>query len=175
MSSMILLFLALAVSGFEVDVDALFSGPDFASMNYVGRSYNNSGTLRKRYDQARFTFFDTGLGACGTTNSPSDFIVALNSPQYGNGEHCYEMIQISYGGKSATAQIVDECPGCPWGQGRDIQVLGVFWWDTDADVVDIRSKSGNEQCIHFGAEYSDSDDRSTGAAGVGICLDYGID
>ncbi|KAJ7694179.1 RlpA-like double-psi beta-barrel-protein domain-containing protein-containing protein, partial [Mycena rosella] len=60
------------------------------------------------------TFFDTGLGACGTTNSPSDFIVALNSPQYGNGEHCYEMIVITYNGKTAQAQIVDECPGCPW-------------------------------------------------------------
>lgn len=30
--------------------------------------------LEKRFDDARFTFFATGLGACGKTNSPSDFV-----------------------------------------------------------------------------------------------------
>jgi len=70
----ILLSLVLAVTGFD-GVDALFLDPDF----------DGNVTLQKRYDNARFTFFDTGLGACGTTNKASDFIVALNSPQYGNG------------------------------------------------------------------------------------------
>lgn len=74
MSSTILLLFVLAASGLEIDVDALFSGPDFALINYAGRGYSNSSTLQKRYDQARFTFFDTGLGACGATNSPSDFV-----------------------------------------------------------------------------------------------------
>ncbi|KAJ7738498.1 RlpA-like double-psi beta-barrel-protein domain-containing protein-containing protein [Mycena maculata] len=116
MSSLLLLVLVLAVSAFDIDIDALFSGADIALLNHAGRGYGNGTmTLLKRYDQARFTFYAAGLGACGTTNTASDFIVALNSPQYGNGEHCYEMIEITYDGKSTQAQIVDECPGCPWG------------------------------------------------------------
>jgi hypothetical protein len=34
--------------------------------------------LAKRFEDARFTFFDAGLGACGWRNVGSDFIVALN-------------------------------------------------------------------------------------------------
>ena len=30
--------------------------------------------FEKRFSNARFTLFDTGLGACGKTNSPSDFV-----------------------------------------------------------------------------------------------------
>ncbi|KAJ6623452.1 RlpA-like double-psi beta-barrel-protein domain-containing protein-containing protein [Mycena sp. CBHHK59/15] len=118
MFSTVLLFFVLSVSG--LDVNVLFSSPDFFLFDHAHAGLGSNTTvttfpLEKRYDQARFTFFDTGLGACGTTNSPSDFIVALNSPQYDNGQHCYEMIEITYNGKSARAQIVDECPGCPWG------------------------------------------------------------
>ncbi|KAJ7090052.1 RlpA-like double-psi beta-barrel-protein domain-containing protein-containing protein [Mycena crocata] len=104
----ILLLFVLAVSG--CDVDALFPNSNSAIIDVL----NSTAPLQKRYDQARFTFFQTGLGACGGTNVASDFIVALNSPQYGNGEYCYKMIDITYNGKSAQAQIVDECPGCPW-------------------------------------------------------------
>ncbi|TFY78372.1 hypothetical protein EWM64_g5642 [Hericium alpestre] len=35
--------------------------------------------LEKRFDNARFTYYADGLGACGKSNQPSDFIVALNS------------------------------------------------------------------------------------------------
>jgi hypothetical protein len=44
----------------------------------------------------------------------SDFIVALNAPQYGNGypgPNCFKQIQISANGKTATATIMDQCPG----------------------------------------------------------------
>jgi len=71
--------------------------------------------LEKRFDNARFTLYQTGLGACGNTNSNTDFIVALNTQQYGSGGHCFDMITISYGGKTSQAQIVDMCPGCPYG------------------------------------------------------------
>lgn len=30
--------------------------------------------VEKRFDSARFTFYDAGLGACGITNSNSDFV-----------------------------------------------------------------------------------------------------
>ncbi|KAH7923027.1 hypothetical protein BV22DRAFT_1016204 [Leucogyrophana mollusca] len=79
---------------------------------------------RQSFNDARFTYFYDGLGACGITSLPTDFIVALNSDQYGNGAHCFETITISFGGKTAQAQIVDECPGCPYG-GLDFSV-GLF-------------------------------------------------
>ncbi|KAJ7172659.1 RlpA-like double-psi beta-barrel-protein domain-containing protein-containing protein [Mycena filopes] len=81
----------------------------------TSRAANWNRTLDKRVSDARFTFFDAGLGACGGTNDGSDFIVALNAEQYGNGEHCYKTIEITYNGKTAHAQVVDECPDCPYG------------------------------------------------------------
>ncbi|KAF5391457.1 hypothetical protein D9757_002050 [Collybiopsis confluens] len=86
----------------------------------------------RRFDDARFTFFDVGLGACGTTNVPSDFVVALNSAQYGGGEDCYQTITISYNGMSTQAQIVDECPGCPYG-GLDLST-GLFQYFAPEEV-----------------------------------------
>ena len=59
-----------------------------------------------------------GLGACGQYSSDSDFIVALNAPQYGSGypgPECFKQIQISANGKTATATIMDLCPGCGYG------------------------------------------------------------
>jgi len=81
----------------------------------------------KRFSNTRFTYYDVGLGACGKYNVASDFIVALNSAQFGGGypgPHCFQTITISYGGKSTQATIMDECPGCPYG-GLDLS-RGLF-------------------------------------------------
>jgi len=72
-------------------------------------------SLEKRFDNARFSFFDTGLGACGGTNSRNDFVVALNHIQFDSGDWCYKTITITYGGKSTQAQVVDRCVECPPG------------------------------------------------------------
>ncbi|KAJ7063131.1 RlpA-like double-psi beta-barrel-protein domain-containing protein-containing protein [Mycena amicta] len=138
--------------------------------------------VQKRFGDARFTFFDTGLGACGSTNVASDFIVALNSEQYGNGEHCYEMVEITYKGKTKQAQIVDECPGCPYAAldmstglfdffaSEDLGVIYGSWvfcrkhqWDDQEDVAyeDIdheqedsdRGWPVNGKVLHFGGEH----------------------
>ncbi|KAI6109767.1 hypothetical protein F5141DRAFT_807255 [Pisolithus sp. B1] len=101
---------------------------------------------RQTFTNARFTFYDVGLGACGQTNVPSDFIVALNVEQYGSGypgPYCFQTITISYGGQTAQATIMDECMGCPWG-GLDFStglfdyfasasegVLYGTWWFND--------------------------------------------
>ncbi|KAI1142001.1 RlpA-like double-psi beta-barrel-protein domain-containing protein-containing protein [Hypoxylon sp. FL0543] len=55
------------------------------------------------------TYYTPGLGACGITNSESDAVVAMSPAQYG---HCGQSIKISYNGKTATAKVVDKCPGC---------------------------------------------------------------
>ncbi|KAH7909920.1 plant expansin [Hygrophoropsis aurantiaca] len=67
----------------------------------------------KRYSDARMTYFADGLGACGITNTADQYVGAFLLRQYGTGGYCLDMITISYGGKTAQAQIVDRCPGCP--------------------------------------------------------------
>ncbi|KAF8582074.1 hypothetical protein K439DRAFT_1413701 [Ramaria rubella] len=100
----------------------------------------------RRDNNARGTFYDVGLGACGITNVPSDFIVALNSCEFGSGypgPNCFKMITIEYNGKQTQAQITDECPGCPCG-GLDMStglftffapesvgVITMNWWYND--------------------------------------------
>lgn len=64
----------------------------------------------------RATFYDaSGRGACGGSLSPSDYIVAINGDMYGDSgsvsSWCFETITITYGKKSHTATVVDECPG----------------------------------------------------------------
>jgi hypothetical protein len=84
----------------------------------IARRASGDVQLHKRFDAARFTFYEVGLGACGKVNKPSDFIVALNSAQYGGGypgPHCFQQITIHCRGKTTSATIMDECPGCPFG------------------------------------------------------------
>jgi len=71
--------------------------------------------LLKRFSNARFTFFQPGLGACGKQSSARDFIVALNSAQFGGGSDCFKEITITANGKTCGATIMDECPSCPHG------------------------------------------------------------
>lgn len=88
----------------------------------------NVDSVQKRATyNGRATFYDVGLGACGWTNTASDYIVAQNSDQYGSGypgPNCGKSISISYGGKTLTATIADECPTCPYG-GLDMS-RGLF-------------------------------------------------
>ncbi|KAG1779086.1 hypothetical protein EV702DRAFT_119972 [Suillus placidus] len=101
---------------------------------------------KRAFDNARFTFYDVGLGACGQYSSSGDFIVALNVIQYGGGypgPQCFKSITISYGGKTAQATIMDECMGCPYGgldfspglfnyfASEDNGVLYGSWWFND--------------------------------------------
>lgn len=69
------------------------------------------------------TYYTPGLGACGWTNSDSDFIAALNVDQFNsfgsmsNGNPvCGKMVEISYnGGTPIQVEITDKCPGCAYG------------------------------------------------------------
>ncbi|GLB35357.1 putative non-catalytic module family expn [Lyophyllum shimeji] len=81
----------------------------------ITMSERGESTLVKRFDNARFSFYDAGMGACGKMNSNSDFIVALNAPQFDSGDYCFKTITITWHGKSTQAQIVDKCMECPYG------------------------------------------------------------
>ncbi|KAF8478923.1 RlpA-like double-psi beta-barrel-protein domain-containing protein-containing protein [Russula ochroleuca] len=81
---------------------------------------------RDSFSGVRMTYYEITVGpvACeGGHYSDSDFVVALNHPQFGDGagtsSYCGQIITISYEGKSAQATIVDECMGCPYG-GLDL-------------------------------------------------------
>ncbi|KAH8980833.1 RlpA-like double-psi beta-barrel-protein domain-containing protein-containing protein [Lactarius hatsudake] len=93
--------------------------------------------LDKRDFSARLTFYDidVGITACGGTYPASAFVVALNSAMFGSGypgPHCGASIVITVNGKTATATIVDECPGCPYG-GLDL-TRGLFGFFADLGV-----------------------------------------
>jgi len=60
----------------------------------------------------------TAESACGDFPAPSDFVVAMNSPDFQGGKVCHQMITIQYQGKKTAAKIVDECPTC-WPNGVD--------------------------------------------------------
>jgi predicted RNA-binding Zn-ribbon protein involved in translation (DUF1610 family) len=102
--------------------------------------------LSKRDFSGRATFYDVGLGACGNTNVASDYIVALNTPQYGSSypsPNCGKSITISYNGKTAVATIQDQCPGCGYGDldlsrglfdhfaSEDLGTFQMTWWYND--------------------------------------------
>lgn len=120
------------------------------------RARGDVGIHKRAFANARFTFYDVGLGACGQYSSPGDFIVALNVAQYGGGypgPQCFKSITISYGGKTAQATIMDECMGCPYA-GLDFST-GLFnyfaspddgvvygtWWFNDGTSEPTSSSS----------------------------------
>ncbi|KAJ6623451.1 hypothetical protein B0H10DRAFT_2009786 [Mycena sp. CBHHK59/15] len=115
------------------------------NVNHRELAKRAKGDLLKRGD-ARWTFYSTGLGACGGYNSDSDFIVALNQDTFGYSypsKYCNKKITMTYGGKTATATIVDSCPGCPSPSGLDLSpglfsyfgsqdlgvIMGTWWYD----------------------------------------------
>ncbi|KZT05947.1 uncharacterized protein LAESUDRAFT_726515 [Laetiporus sulphureus 93-53] len=69
------------------------------------------------------TYYAAGLGACGITNTDSDYIVAVswelfdNYPGYdgtnpNTNPVCNKGITASYGGKSVSVTVTDRCTGC---------------------------------------------------------------
>lgn len=68
------------------------------------------------------TFYNTGLGACGVTNSDNHPIVAVSkdifeqyNPSSGNPSHnslCGRKVEITWQGKKEMAFAMDECPSC---------------------------------------------------------------
>ncbi|KAJ7273543.1 RlpA-like double-psi beta-barrel-protein domain-containing protein-containing protein [Mycena haematopus] len=110
------------------------------NLNHRELAKRARGDLEKRdFTNARWTFYSTGLGACGGYNSDSDFIVALNQDTFGYsypGQYCYKKINMSYNGKSTTATIVDSCPGCPSPGGLDLSPgLFSFFASQDLGVI----------------------------------------
>ncbi|KAH6919069.1 hypothetical protein BKA70DRAFT_1088494 [Coprinopsis sp. MPI-PUGE-AT-0042] len=75
-------------------------------------------TLERRVSNSQWSFYNVqSPTACGTFQSDSDFIVALNAQDFGGfpGRHCGKTITLRRNGKTAKAQIRDICVTCPQG------------------------------------------------------------
>ncbi|RPD65946.1 hypothetical protein L226DRAFT_519509 [Lentinus tigrinus ALCF2SS1-7] len=68
--------------------------------------------LERRYDNARFTYYDAGENACGGYDSNRDYVIAISPSLYNNGAHCYKTVTLQYNGQQVKAKVTDECPGC---------------------------------------------------------------
>ncbi|KAF7329452.1 DPBB-1 domain-containing protein [Mycena kentingensis (nom. inval.)] len=69
------------------------------------------------------TYYDPGLGACGHTNTGSQYIVAVSHKVFDSypgavasnpnkNPICGKKLKATYGGHSVTLTVVDRCPGC---------------------------------------------------------------
>ncbi|EKM52753.1 uncharacterized protein PHACADRAFT_198799 [Phanerochaete carnosa HHB-10118-sp] len=109
---------------------------DISSL-HTERDPSQNGTLLKRgqtFQNVRFSRYSPQTGnqvACGGLYQDTDWVVALNAPQFESipGHMCGQEITISLDGKTAQATIVDEvlfslfptlrpsipCPSCPEG------------------------------------------------------------
>ncbi|MCO5565433.1 hypothetical protein L7F22_019106 [Adiantum nelumboides] len=92
--------------------------------------------VQKRSTSGRATFYDVGMGNCGWSSSSNEYVVALNTAQYGSTSQvsgaCGQTITINYNGKSAQAKIVDSCPTCPYG-ALDLST-GLFSYLTNGNM-----------------------------------------
>jgi len=81
--------------------------------SFARRSSRHNGlqSIQKRAS-GQFTYYAVGMGACGKQNIDSDFVVALNTPSWAGGSHCFEMVTITINGVTNQAQIVDMCESC---------------------------------------------------------------
>ncbi|KAL7270533.1 hypothetical protein RUND412_006749 [Rhizina undulata] len=85
----------------------------FAVAAFLGLSSVSTAapTLERRDNFGDATFYSPGLGACGTTNSATDLIGAVNAAFF----KCGQQIRLIRDSKSVIVTIVDLCPGCAQG------------------------------------------------------------
>ncbi|CAG8486858.1 1254_t:CDS:2 [Ambispora gerdemannii] len=79
-------------------------------------------TLQKREEfSGDGTYYNTGLGACGIESHDSDFIAAINKPQFGDSQNpntnpiCGKQASVKGPKGSVTIKILDMCPECVYG------------------------------------------------------------
>ncbi|ODN88802.1 B2-aldehyde-forming enzyme [Cryptococcus wingfieldii CBS 7118] len=131
----------------------------FDNRTLVERDHYDNRTLTPRADTFTGvgTFYATGLGACGQSSQDSDYLVALNSAQYGGGypgPQCFKTITISDGSTSVSGiTIMDECPTCDYGSldlspglftrfaDEDAGTIHITWWYEDSEPTSAAATS----------------------------------
>ncbi|TEB36177.1 hypothetical protein FA13DRAFT_1787658 [Coprinellus micaceus] len=117
-------FLTYIATALAVSVLSLGASADHVQRRqHQGLSRRMEGDLleSRATSGSRWSWYHTetgNAGSCGRMLRNSEFVVAMNVPQYKAG-NCYKSITLSWRGKQTRAQIVDMCPGCPYG-GLDL-------------------------------------------------------
>ena len=125
-----------------------FADPVLHEQSRRSRAHMKNSLAKRQTYSGRATYYAVGLGACGWYNSPGDYIVALNTAQYGGGypgPNCGRSITISANGVQVVAQIADQCPSCGYGDldlseglfkrfaSTDAGVFQMNWWYNDGN------------------------------------------
>ncbi|OAQ60534.1 expansin module family protein [Pochonia chlamydosporia 170] len=63
-------------------------------------------------DNGDFTWYHTGLGACGWTNHNGELVAAVGHALYDRTRPCGRRIRAHHRGKSIVVTVVDRCEGC---------------------------------------------------------------
>ncbi|KAF8928466.1 hypothetical protein BGZ47_001635 [Haplosporangium gracile] len=88
----------------------------------------------------RATWFTDTTGSCDISFDTNDMIVAMNEAQMGGTSQCGKSVKISYGGKTATAKVVDTCPSRFCSSGSLDLSQAVFKKLASLDVGEINIK-----------------------------------
>ncbi|ORY96857.1 RlpA-like double-psi beta-barrel-protein domain-containing protein-containing protein [Syncephalastrum racemosum] len=75
-----------------------------APLDKRGSSYSGDGT-----------FYEVGLGSCGSTNKDTQMVAALSSSLMGSGKYCGKSLTAKSDSGSVTVKVVDTCPSCSEG------------------------------------------------------------
>ncbi|CAG8486873.1 1255_t:CDS:2 [Ambispora gerdemannii] len=97
----------------------IFTAAAMAILAFV--NFTDAVPMVKRAFSGDGTFYNCGLSACGGTYHDSDYIAALNKPQWGNPINpnnnpiCGSVARVTGPKGSVTVTIVDLCPECLFG------------------------------------------------------------
>lgn len=100
---------------------ALFAGAAAVSAAPTEKrsAYYTDLAENKVIEGGRATFYTVteSEGYCGGWNKESQYVVAMNRPQLEGDAMCHNYVEITNteNGNKQVAQIVDECPGCKYG------------------------------------------------------------
>jgi len=137
-----------------------FADPVLHEQSRRSRAHMKHDLAKRQTYGGRATYYAVGLGACGWSNSPGDYIVALNTAQYGGGypgPNCGRSITISANGVQVVAQIADQCPSCGYGDldlseglfkrfaSTDAGVFQMSWWYNDGNSQPQAQPTTTEQ------------------------------
>ncbi|BGP19044.1 hypothetical protein JCM10213_009246 [Rhodosporidiobolus nylandii] len=119
---------------------ATSSASKSTSTSSSGSSSSSSTSSSQYTGQATYFYQENTAGACGSTHSDTDYIVALQTSMYGSGSYCGKTLKITNtaNSQSATATVADSCPGCSSSTSLDLSV-GLFeaLGDLDTGVLSI--------------------------------------
>lgn len=76
---------------------------------------SSSTDLSPRQNFGDITFYNTGLGACGSVNNDQELVAAVSAALFDSQSVCGRSISVNFNGATVNVQVVDRCAGCAFG------------------------------------------------------------